>query len=339
MRTYSVRIYYAMLLLIGLFAALLMSIPSAPSAAQTVATPTSVIILPPTFTPPPSAIPLITPSTGCAAPLPLVVGGEVLLRGGVNVRSDASLSAALVNYYPTQVRLRLGDGPRCVNGYNWWYVSGVGHPGWVVEGTPGRYFLTQYADPNTNNCAAPLDTVLVGGLLRTVTGSRVRETPSNDGFVVTVVLNNVQLPVIDGPTCFEGLNWWKVRAPAGDSGVLVDGWLAEGYPGDYYVEGLTASGQAVAPAANCLAALRLSAGSRAAVTYSDGVPRRLRAAPSANAPVVAELLDGIAFEVTDGNSICADGYNWWQVRILTTGLTGWLAEGRPGNYWFEVLIR
>lgn len=333
------RIYSMLLLLLGVFAVLLVGMPGAPSAAQTAATPTSAIRLPPTFTPPPSAIPLITPATGCAAPLPLIVGGEVLLRGGVNVRSAASLSAALVNYYPNQVRLRLGDGPRCVNGYNWWYVSGVGHPGWVVEGTPGRYFLQQYLDPNTTNCAAPLETILVGGLLRTVTGSRVRETPSNSGFVLTVVLNNVQLPVIDGPRCADGINWWKVRAPVGDSGVLVEGWLAEGFPGEYYVEGLTASGQSVAAFVNCLTALRLSTGSRAAVTYEDGIPRRLRAAPSASAPVVAELLDGIAFEVTDDNSICADGYNWWQVRILTTGLTGWLAEGRPGNYWFEVLIR
>ncbi len=339
MRIYSLRISYALLLLLALFAVVLVGIPSAPSAAQTAATPTSGIKLPPTFTPAPSSVPLINPATGCAAPLPLVIGSDVLLRGGVNVRSEASLSAALVNYYPTQVRLHLGDGPRCVSGYNWWYVSGVGHPGWVVEGTPGRYFLSSYLNPATTSCAAPPETILVGGALRTVTGSRVRQTPGNDGFVLTVVLNNVQLPVLDGPQCVDDVNWWKVRVSADSSGTLVDGWIAEGFPGEYYVEGLTATGQAVAPAVNCLAALRLSAGSRAAVIYNDGIPRRLRAAPSASAPIVAELLDGIAFDVTDSNSICADGYNWWQVRILTTGLTGWLAEGRPGNYWFEVLIR
>jgi hypothetical protein len=27
------------------------------------------------------------------------------------------------------------------------------------------------------------------------------------------------------------------------------------------------------------------------------------------------------------------------VRILTTGITGWIAEGRPGNYWFEIIAR
>ena len=325
------RIYSLLLLILLLFAVLLVGVPTVAQVSN--------ITPAPTFTPPPTSPSLITPSTGCAAPLPLTLGGEVLLLGGINVRSEPSLSAALVNYYSNQVRLRLVDGPRCASGYNWWKVAGVGHPGWVVEGRPGRYFLQQYADPDTTNCFAPLETIQVGGLLRTVTGSRVRQTPEDDSFVLTVVLNNVQLAVLDGPRCFEGLNWWKVRAPVADSNTFVDGWIAEGFPGEYYVEGLTFSGQAAAPALPCLTALRLSAGSRAAVTYEDGIPRRLRAAPSASAPVVAELLDGIAFDVTDGNSICADGYNWWQVRILTTGLTGWLAEGRPGNYWFEVLIR
>ena len=73
------------------------------------------------------------------------------------------------------------------------------------------------------------------------------------------------------------------------------------------------------------------------MTYNDGVPRRLRARRALR-PVIAELIDGIAFDVINDESVCADGYNWWQVRILTTGLTGWLAEGRPGSYWFEVLI-
>jgi len=327
------RIYSLLLLLLVLFAALLVGVPT-PTAAQI-----ANITPAPTFTPPPTSPSLIDPATGCAAPLPLAMGSEVLLLGGVNVRSEPSLSAALVNYYSNQVRLRLVDGPRCASGYNWWKVAGVGHPGWVVEGRPGRYFLQAYANPDTTNCFAPLDSIQVGGMLRTITGSRVRQTPEDSALVLTVVLNNVQLTVLDGPRCFEGLNWWKVNAPVGNSSTFVEGWIAEGYPGEYYVEGLNASGQAAAETLPCLTALRLQTGSRVAVSYDDGVPRRLRAAPGTSAPVVAELLDGIAFDVTSGESVCADGFNWWQVRILTTGLTGWLAEGRPGNYWFEVLIR
>jgi hypothetical protein len=235
------------------------------------------------------------------------------------------------------VILTVDQGPVCADGWNWWHVSGSGEPGWVVEGKPGRYFLQTVIDPNTTNCAAPLDTIAVGGQIRAITGSRVRQTPDNSAFVLTVVLSRMQLTVIDGPRCFGGLNWWKVRAPYGSTSATVEGWVAEGYPGRYFVSGLSASAQA-ASVSECLPALRLHTGTRAAVMYRDGVPRRLRSAPGTSAAVVAELLDGIAFDVISDESVCADSFNWWQVQVVATGQTGWLAEGRPGNYWFEVLI-
>ncbi len=324
---------YSLLLLLVLAAALLMI--GSPTAAQVSPTATStpgVIIV---ATAVPSATAMPRQANGCYVPLSLSLGSQVFLRGGVNIRSAPSESAPLVNYYPNPVVLRLDGGPVCADGYNWWQISGVGNPGWVIEGTPAQYFLQQAINPNTTNCAAPLDTVTVGDRLRTVTGSRIHRTPDNDSFVITVVQPGVSMDVIDGPRCYGGLNWWQVRAPYGNSGTTVDGWIAEGYPDGYYVEGLTSSGQ---PALACRAPLRLHVGTRAAVTYQDGVPRRLRAAPSASAPVVANLLDGIAFTVINGDSVCADGYNWWQVQIVSTGLTGWLAEGLPGNYWFDVLV-
>jgi len=320
------RIIPVLLLLLMI---VLLALVGSPTAAQTDVTPGV-----PTATP---SVPVyvVTPAAGCADPLQLVIGGQVLLRGGVNVRSIPSLSGPVVNYYDHQVRLRLIDGPTCTNGYNWWRVAGVGEPGWVVEGTPGRYFMEQFIDPNAVNCFPPLDTIQIGGKLRTITGSRVRLTPQRDGFVVTVILNDNLLDVIDGPHCFDGLNWWRVRAPFGNTQVLVNGWVAEGYPGEYYVEGFPPP----LPVIPCHAPLRLHAGSRAAVSYRDGVERHLRTAPNVSAPIVANLLDGIAFDVINDNSVCSGGYNWWQVRILTTGLTGWLAEGIPGNYWFDVLFR
>jgi hypothetical protein len=285
------------------------------------------------------ATPIPLQANGCYAPLALAVGSQVILRGGVNVRNLPSLSGVPVNYYPSAVVLHLDSGPICADGYNWWQVSGVGQPGWVVEGKPRAYYLSPYYSPETTNCAAPLDTVQPGGQLQTVTGSRVRQAPQNDASVVTVAQPGMVLSVLDGPRCFEGLNWWKVRAPFGTGSTLVDGWIAEGYPGGYYVAGLSASASAAAnPVSDCMTNLRLHVGSRAAVTYTDGAPRRLRAAPGTSAAVLASLIDGIEFEVIDGNFICADGYNWWNVRIIATGQTGWLAEGRPGNYWFDVLV-
>ena len=154
----------------------------------------------------------------------------MLLRGGVNVRSAPSLSGPLVNYYDHLVLLRVTRGPVCANDYNWWYVEGIGEPGWVIEGRPGRYFLEAYVDPATTDCSAPLETIQAGGQLETVTGSRVRAIPSNDADVVTVVQPGQTLTVLDGPRCADHLNWWHVRAPYGTTSTLVDGWIAEGYP-------------------------------------------------------------------------------------------------------------
>ena len=311
-------------------------------------TPTATFVPTITPTPTPTQIVLIvsTPlggatsvplqANGCYPPLALTVGGLVLLRGGVNIRSQPTESGPLVNYYPSQTLLHLIGGPICADGWNWWHISGVGEPGWVVEGKPNFYYIKQYSAPNAPTCSTPLDTIQVGGKLRTITGSRLRQTPADDGFVITVIQPpGVQLPVIDGPFCADGLNWWKVRAPYGNSNTLVDGWLAEGVPGNYYVEGLSSTGQ---PASSCRAPLRLHIGSRVAVTYRDGVPRHLRAAPGSSAPLVADLLDGVEVEVINNDSACADNYNWWQVQIVATGTTGWLAEGLPGNYWFDVLV-
>ncbi|MFN8448703.1 MAG: SH3 domain-containing protein [Anaerolineae bacterium] len=323
---------FAVLLLLVLTAALVVGLPI---TAQTAVpgTPTPAIII--VATAPPGPTPVPTQANGCYVPLSLAIGSDVFLRGGVNVRHLPSLSGALVNYYPEPVILTLDQGPVCADGYNWWHVSGSGEPGWAVEGKPGRYFLQTAIDPRTTNCAAPQETITVGGRVQAVTGSRVRQSPDNSATVITVIQPGMQIVVVDGPRCFEGLNWWKVRVLYGNTTALVDGWIAEGYPDGYFVQGLTVSGD-FAP--TCLTALRLHSGTRAAVTYRDGVPRRLRAEPSTSGAVIAELLDGIEFEVINDQRVCADGYNWWQVRIVATGLTGWLAEGVPGNYWFEVLI-
>ncbi len=331
---------FPVLLLILLIVTLIVS----PAAARQTATPIptlGVSII--TSTPGPiivatamgggaTAVPL--QSNGCYTPLLLPVGGQIVVRGGINVRNNPTLSGALVNHYPNPVVLHLDAGPVCADGYNWWQISGVGQPGWVFEGRPRDYFLRPYVNPETTNCAAPIPEIQAGWQLRTVTGSRVRQTPESDGFVVTVVQPGMILDVTGGPNCFRGLNWWRVRAPFGST--LVDGWIAEGYPGGYFVSGLTSSTTDSGP--RCMTNLRLHSGSRAAVTYNNGVPRSLRAAPTTSGALVASLIQGIEVEVINDQLVCADGYNWWQVRIIATGQTGWLAEGRPGNYWFDVLV-
>jgi hypothetical protein len=278
-----------------------------------------------TFTPFPSATPL-----SCSAPLNFQIGQYVLLDPGVFVRSQPTLSGPQVNYYTEEKRLRITNGPVCADGYNWWRVAGVGEPGWVAEGTPERYFLALAAQPIDPEfiCSQPLP-IVPGETITLLTGLRVRETPEAQGRVLTVMPFESQLEVLDGPVCANRVNWWQVRAPIGSASV--DGWVSEGYPEEYFIQSNTPP---TAVPLRCGRPLTLPPGSRAAVTYRDAIPRTLRSAPSASSTPVTSLLAGIALEIISG-PVCAEGYNWYEVNVLTTSLRGWIAEGRPGNYWLE----
>lgn len=40
------------------------------------------------------------------------------------------------------------DGPECADGFTWWFVSAAGLEGWVSEGNPDVYFLSEPVDPD-----------------------------------------------------------------------------------------------------------------------------------------------------------------------------------------------
>ncbi|HLU10520.1 MAG TPA: hypothetical protein VK003_12705, partial [Oceanobacillus sp.] len=177
-----------------------------PATAQTV--------IPPTFTPLPSSTPvptitIIPPSytpPGCFAPLGFAPGTVVVLTPGVNVRNLPSLSGAVVNYYVEATVLTITDGPICADGYNWWRVQGAGNPGWVIEGRPGRYFLTSISgtpDPSTL-CYPPVE-LIVGERARVITGIRVHTRAELASLVMTVAPRGSLLEVLRGPVCADNL--------------------------------------------------------------------------------------------------------------------------------------
>ncbi len=316
-------------------AAGLIMLPSA--AAQTVVFPTLTLL--PSLTPitTPTAIPTLpagftppapTPA-GCAEPLPLGPNTLVSLIPGISVRSAPSVSAALVNYYTQLTVLRVQDGPVCADGYNWWYITGAGEPGWAIEGRPGRYFLTQLVEPG-QNCPVP-QPMTIGGSAVNSRNLTLRAEPVSGAQALGVIPSNTLVTVAGGPACGEDMNWWQVTAPVAD-GQTVTGWVTEGIEDELFL------GQYPPPTPDffCRRALRLGLGTTAAVTYDDRVPRFLRAEPSIYGDVIQRLIGGVAFELIGGPE-CIDGYNWWRVRILTTTLEGWLAEGQPGDYWFNII--
>ncbi|HEX2906815.1 MAG TPA: SH3 domain-containing protein, partial [Phototrophicaceae bacterium] len=198
------------------------------------------------------------------------------------------------------------------------------------EGRPGNYWIYGSEPPlnSTPVCNSPLG-FTAGAQIELLYGLRVRTEPTLNALVLTVAPVGTTVSILEGPSCGEGFNWWRVQVTV--LGITYNGWVAEGERGngDDYLQP-----DNFVPTPVCGLPLRLGAGSRAYVQYSPGEsPKNLRMAPDLDGELVATLVDGIGFEIT-GAPICADGLNWWPIRILSRpDVQGWFAEGGPVNYW------
>lgn len=324
------------LILIGIPALALLAVLTNLALAQT-ATPTLL----PTMTPLP--IPSVTagPTTffvttvqpsvtpGCAAPLPLEEDALAYVSGGVYARTEPNGSSPWVNYYEQSVVVRITGGPVCDGQrYNWWQVRGPGNDGWVAEGSPGNYFMAFAAPPGGGTPCFPPAELTIGGRARILQDVKVRDAASPDGLVLTVASLGSLAEVLEGPSCIGGFNWWRVQVTV--LNVVYTGWAADTESDTTPIlEDELARFEPV-----CAPPLNLGVGSRAFVNYKGNNPKSLRAAPSINGALIATLLDGIGFEIIGGPVCASDGYNWWQIRILSRpDVSGWLAEGGPANYW------
>ncbi|MCC6615419.1 MAG: hypothetical protein IT320_18240 [Anaerolineae bacterium] len=305
------------------------------SSAQSI---TQVTLYPPgtvIFTLTPSAAPTMTPERGCSAPLSLGVGDEIGIRAGINLRAEPSASSAQVNYFPQPVLAYITDGPVCADGYNWWRVRGVGDPGWVAEGKPYNYYISLLNTAgNMVACAEPQE-IQPGERIRILQSVRVRAEPGSEGLVLTIAPFTSLLPVLDGPVCRDGLNYWQVQVEYGTSDQDVAGWIAEGPGYDYYIEPEL---RPLYAEAECRPPFDFSIGERIVVKGTHGAVRILRGAPSEQAPLVATLIGGLQLTVLDG-PVCRDNFNWWQVQVYggSSDPIGWVAEGTPADRFLEPL--
>ncbi len=278
-----------------------------------------------------------TPVGGCVAAQNFVQGEVVYVRSGVNVRHLPTLSGAMVNYFVENVVAYIDDGPICADGYNWWHIIVQGNDGWIADGDIqfGPFLQSSgfniNEDPIVRGCAPPLSlrTEPRAYLLHNV---RIRAEPGQNGRVLTVAPYNTFVEVLDGPQCYEGLNWWFVRTEVVN--IVYEGWMAEGVSGNYY-----AINESTLTASVCSPPLNLPIGTRGAVTYNDSAPKSLRAAPGVESELLYTLVRGVPFIVV-GGPVCVDDMNWWQIRVLaSTEVVGWMGEGGPSNYWIAVIIR
>jgi hypothetical protein len=265
---------------------------------------------------------------GCGPTLPLAPGSRINTRPGIYIRNLPTLSGGIAEYLDSSITFRVVGGPVCADGLNWWQVRGPVNfnPGWVAEreAADGRYLIFP-ADPDpAAACTEPLNLV-PGSRVPLLNGVRIRQEPNLSGLVLTVAPQGEVVTVISGPECVDELNWWQVQVPF--AGIIVQGWMAEGYPERDFVR----DPDLPDPSEICGPPIPLKIGNRASVNVEDFRPKNLRAAPGRQAPVLYALIEGIAFDVI-GGPVCADNLNWWQIQIVARPeVTGWLAEGGPGN--------
>lgn len=90
-------------------------------------------------------------------------------------------------------------------------------------------------------------------------------------------------------------------------------------------------------------AVRVMVGDRARVTFTDGLPLRVRSEPEvASGNVVVQIPEGTEFEII-GGPVCApipgssNSYVFWRISIDQGSTSGWVAEGSSSNYFLEKL--
>jgi uncharacterized protein YgiM (DUF1202 family) len=131
----------------------------------------------------------------------------------LNLRSGPGLNFDILDKLQRDSVVTLLEGPRKADGYAWWRVrTAEGGEGWAVE----RVETEQTLQP----------ALAVGGeaTVTTTKGDslRMRDGAGTGGKVIGMIENGTVLALLEGPQPADGMPWWKVRAPDGTEGWVVE---------------------------------------------------------------------------------------------------------------------
>jgi len=203
--------------------------------------------LPPTIQPTLAPSPTFTPSGACGTlPARMTVGqgGRTTLYPDAltRVRNAPGFAAPTERRIPPGQMLMVIGGPQCADDVVWWQIKGVERDGlwqgWIGEGRDGTYWIEPF-DTGPIDCPPAPPPRLTPGERGRVTlfpdlPSRVRSAPRAD--TLANVIDRLQpgdtFDVISGPVCASDYRWWEIEAGG------VRGWIAEGVPGEYWIEPL-----------------------------------------------------------------------------------------------------
>jgi hypothetical protein len=161
----------------------------------------------------------------------------VSYEGGKNrIRSepDTSKDNGVGIIQPGEV-VRIVDGPICNFGWILWKVeTSRQERGWTPESDGDEFWLLPLATRDI--CEGALPTRLVVGGKAKVNeeppdSNLIRSGPSRFDDVIGKIRPGNWMEVLEGPTCGEKANWWKVECLT--TGVI--GWTLEGNLEMYYL--------------------------------------------------------------------------------------------------------
>lgn len=272
-------------------------------------------------------------ANGCVTPQGFQAGDFITIVGGVYIRAEPNLDAAIVSYSPERIAARVIGGPICADGLHWWNVERIFNEptfkGWVADGRPEKQFLFRNeTEPAEIPCPVPLP-VALNSAVELFEGVRVRQQPTRSARVLTVAPPATSALVRGGPVCSEGYNWWRIEVVV--VGVTFNGWIIEGTPTGAVREEDIVNPQPDADPNTTIACgppAPLNVGDVAILRYYNPPLKNLRAAPSTAGEVLYNLPSGIQLDVLSG-PFCNEGVNWRQVRVRAGSVnpTGWIAEG------------
>jgi uncharacterized protein YraI len=156
-----------------------------------------------------------------------VAGDEVVVNtDGLQFRSDATLSADVVDVLNDGTWAIVSDGPVTADGYDWYALDVDGLTGWVAG-----EFLAPAADAGT----------LPTGAVVTVSSDTVnlRDTVGLTGGVVTTLDSGAVATVLAGPETADGYDWYQLDVD-GTTGWAVRDFLAFAVGGEALGSGATA---------------------------------------------------------------------------------------------------
>jgi len=133
--------------------------------------------------------------------------------------------------------------------------------------------------------------------------------------------------LVGGPECNYGWLLWEVRTIYG-----VQGWTPETDGSKFFLVPI-ATWQACPDAPQS----RLHVGDEALVGSDPQTANRVRQQASSDSTKVGTINPDEHVEIIGGPQ-CNQGLVWWEIRSLSSGLTGWTAEGDASSYWLVPLI-